>query len=69
MSDQTIEKTLYNEAFHSVEFCKQIKIKVNESKIDNYIERMQQPLTPDRVKEDFKKNIHGQAINYTKKYS
>ena len=29
--------------------------KVNESKIDNYVERMQQPLISDSVKEDFKK--------------
>ena len=47
MSDQTIEITPYNIAFYYVEYCKQNKIKVNESKIDNYIERMQQPLIPD----------------------
>ena len=39
---------------------------MNESKQDNYIERMQQPLIPDNVKEDFKKNIFDQAINDTK---
>ena len=55
MSDQTIEITPYNVAFYYVEYCKQNKIKVNESKIDNYIERMQQPLIPDKVIEDFKK--------------
>ena len=54
MSDQTIEITPYNILLHYVFYCKQIKIKVNESKIDNYIERMQQPLIPDTVKEDFK---------------
>ena len=43
------------------------KIKVNESKIDNYVERMQQPLIPDKVKEDFKKITYDHAINYSKK--
>ena len=67
MSDQTIEITSYNVAVCYVEFCKQNEIKVNESKIDNYIERMQQPLIPDTDKEDFKKIILNQAINYSKK--
>ena len=49
-----------------MEYCKQNKIKVNESKIDNYIERMQQPLISDSVKEDFKKAIYDDAINYSK---
>ena len=40
MSDQTIEITPYNVAFYYVEYCKQNKTKVCESKIDNYIERM-----------------------------
>ena len=61
MSDQTIELTPLN-----VAYCKQNKIKVNESKIDNYIERMQQPLIPDNVKEDFKKFIYDHAKNFTK---
>ena len=58
MSDQTIEITLYNIAFYYVYYCKQKKIKVNESKIDNYVERMQQPLISDSIKEDFKKIIY-----------
>ena len=52
MSDQTIEITPYNVAFYYVEYCKQNKIKVNEFKQDNYIEKMQQPLNSDSVKED-----------------
>ena len=55
MSDQTIEVTPYNIAFYYVYYCKQNKIKVRESKIDNYVERMQQPLISDSVKEDYKK--------------
>ena len=66
-SDQTIEITPYNIAFYYVEFCKQNKIKVNESKIINYTERMQQPLIPDKVKDDFKKIIYDHAINYGKR--
>ena len=42
------------------------KIKVNESKIDNYVERMQQPLFSDSVKEDFKKFICDHAKSFTK---
>ena len=60
-SDQTIEITPYNKAFDYVYYCKQNKIKVNESKIDNYVERMQQPLISDSVKEDFKKIIYDHA--------
>ena len=37
MSDKTIEITPYNIAFHYVYYCKQNKIKVNESKKDNYV--------------------------------
>ena len=66
MSDQTIEITPYNIAFYYVYYCKQIKIKVNESKIDNYVERMQQPLISDSVKEDFKKIIYDHAKIFTK---
>ena len=40
---------------------------MKESKIDNLIERMQQPLIPDTVEEDFKKIILDQANTYTKK--
>ena len=65
MSDQTIEITPYNIAFYYVYYCKQDK-KMNESKIDNYVERMQQSLISDSVKEDFKKIILDHAINYTK---
>ena len=63
MSDQTIEISPYNIAFYFVEYCKQNKIKCNEPKIDNYIERMQHPLIPDTVKEDFKKIILDQALD------
>ena len=66
MSDQTIEISSYNIAFYYVYYCKQNKIKVNESKIDNYVERMQQPLSTDSVKEDFKKIIYDHAKNFTK---
>ena len=69
MSHQTLEITPYNVAFYYVEYCKQNKIKVNESKIhkmNNYIERMQQPLISGSVKEDFEKIIYDQAISYSK---
>ena len=66
MSDQTIERTPYNIAFYYVYYCKHKKIKVNESKIDNYVERMQQPLISDSVKEDFKKIILDHAKSFTK---
>ena len=66
MSDQTIEITPHNIAFYYVSYCKQNKIKVNESKIDNYVERMQQPLISDSVKEDFKKIIYDHAKSFTK---
>ena len=66
MCDQTIEITPYNIAFCYVYYCKQNKIKVNESKIDNYVERMQQPLISDAVKEDFKKTIYDYAKSFTK---
>ena len=39
---------------------------MSESKIDNYIERMQQLLIPDTVRDDLKKIILDQAINYSK---
>ena len=67
MSDQTIEITPYKIASYYVEYCKQNEIKVNESEMDYYIERMQQLLIPDTVKEDFKKIKLDQAVNYTKK--
>ena len=67
MSDQTIEITPYNITFCLVYYCKQNKTKVNESKIDNYVERMQQPpLISDSVKEDFKKIIYDHARSFTK---
>ena len=64
MSDQTIEITPYNIPFYFVFYCKQNETKVNESKIENYVERMQQPLISDSVKEDFKNIILDQAIKY-----
>ena len=66
MSDQTIEITPFNVAFYYVYYCKQNKIKVNESKINNYIDRMQQSLISDKLKEDFKNIIMEQAIRYSK---
>ena len=66
MSDQTIEITPLNIAYYYVAYCKQNNIKVNESKIDNYVDRMQQPLISDSVKEDFKKIIYDHAKSFTK---
>ena len=66
MSDQTIEITPFNVAYYYVHYCKQNKIKVNESKIDNYVERMQQPLISDQLKEEFRKIIIDQAIRFSK---
>ena len=66
MSDQTIEITPLNIAYYYVFYCKQNNIKVNESKIDNYVERMQKPLISDSVKEDFKNLIYDQAKSFTK---
>ena len=66
MSDQTIEITPFNVAYYHVYYCKQNTIKVNESKIDNYIDRMQQPIISDKIKEDFKNTIMEQAIRYSK---
>ena len=50
MSHQTIEITPFNVADYDVYCCKQNEIKINESKIDNYIDRMQQPLISDSLK-------------------
>ena len=66
MSDQTIEVTPFNVAHYYVYYCKQKKIKVNESKIDNYVERMRQPLISDQLKAEFKNIIMEQAISYGK---
>ena len=66
MSDQTIEITPLNIAYYYVAYCKQNNIKVNESKIKNYVERMQKPLISDSVKEDFKNLIYDQAKSFTK---
>ena len=66
MSDQTIEITPLNVAFYYVYYCKQNKRKVNESEIDNYIDRMQEPLISDKFKEDLKHTIMEQAIRYSK---
>ena len=65
MSDQTIEITPFNVAYFCVIHCKQNIIKVNESKVDNYIERMQKPLISDQLKEEFENIIFQQAIRYT----
>ena len=66
MSDQTIEITPLNIGYYYVAYCKQNNIKVNESKIDNYVERMQKPLISDSVKEDFKNLIYDHAKRFTK---
>ena len=66
MSDQTIEITPQNIAYYYVFYCKQNNIKVNESKIDNYVERMQKPLISDSVKESFKNLIYEHAKSFTK---
>ena len=66
MSDQTIEITPFNVADYYVYYCKQNKIKVNESKIDNCIDRMQQPLISDSLKAEFRNMIMEQAISYGK---
>ena len=66
MSDQTIETTPYNVAYYYVEYCKQNTIKVNESKIDNCLERMKQPLNSDKLEDELKKIIIDQAIRFSK---
>ena len=66
LSDQTIEITPLNIAYYYVAYCKQNNIRVNESKIDNYVERMQKPLISDSVKEDFKSLSYDQAKSFTK---
>ena len=60
MSDQIKQITSEN-----VAYCKQNNIKVNETEIDNYVERMQQPLISDKLKDEFKNIIFSQAINFT----
>ena len=49
-----------------MEYCKQNEIKVNESKRDNYIERMQQILISDQLKEEFKNIVIAQATKFSK---
>ena len=66
MSDQTVEITLFIVAFYYVFYCKQNRPNVNESKIDNYIDRMQQPLISDQPKVEFKNIIMEQASRYSK---
>ena len=66
MSDQTIEITPFNVAFYYVYKCKQNRIKVNASKTDNYIDRMQQPLISDQLKGEFRNIIMERAIKYSK---
>ena len=66
MSDQTIKITPFNVAYFYVAECKQNKIKVNESEIDNYIDRMQQQLVSDSLKQEFQNIIMEQAIAYGK---
>ena len=67
VSDQTIEITLENNSFFfNMEYCKQNKIKVNESKIDNYKTRVQQPLISDKLEEEFKNIRLAQVIRFSK---
>ena len=65
MSDETIEITPENVTYYYIEYCKQNEIKVNESKIDNYVESMQQPLVTSQLKEQLENIIFAQAINFT----
>ena len=57
MSDQNIEITRQNRAYYYVEYCQQNNIRINESKIGNHIERMQQPLMAEKLEEEFKNII------------
>ena len=66
MSHQTIEITPFNVADYYVYYCKQNEIKINESKIDNYIDRMQQPLISDSLKQEFQSIRMEKAISYGK---
>ena len=49
-----------------MEYCKQNKIKVNESKTDNYKTRVQQPLISDKLEEEFKNIRLAQVIRFSK---
>ena len=64
MLNQIKEINHENFALFSVEYGKQNKI--NEFKIDNYIDRMQQPLISDKLKEEIKKYILAQPIRFLK---
>ena len=55
-------------AYKYVYYCKQNIIKVNESKLDNYIERMQQPLISEKRKENLKNLIIFYAVRYGEDY-
>ena len=66
ISDQTIEITHEKIAFCYVEYCKLNEIEVNESKIDDYKERIQQPLLSDKLKEEFKGIILAKATRFSK---
>ena len=66
MSDQTIEITPFNVAYNYVYYCKQNEIKVNEPKINIFIERMLQPLISNQLEEEFRNIIFAQAITYSK---
>ena len=68
MSNLTIERTQYNIAFYNEYYCKQKKTKLNESKTDNYIDGMQQPLISGKHKENLKNLIFTQAVRYGKYY-
>ena len=66
MSDRAIGITHESIAFYYAEYRKQNIMKVNESKIDNYTERMQQSLVSDKLKDEFKIIIPAQAIGFIK---
>ena len=53
-------------AYSYVYYCDQNKLKDHESKIDNFIERMQQPIISHQLEEEFKNIIIEQAIRYSK---
>ena len=44
------------------------QIRVNESKTDIYVDRMQQSLISDKMKNDFENLIFSQAVRYGKFY-
>ena len=65
---QTIEIAPSNVAYYYVAYCKQNKLKVNECKTDNYIQRMKHHLISDKMKAEFKILKFTEAVRYGKYY-